>query len=348
MAPAPRISPGCAPIPTNSSFNITKTGTNQVALVYVTEIDPMLADIDIQGGAFCLQTTTTQFGNPTNTITVHGGAFFNVWDLTQAYVNKKIVMQDGSTYWSDSGTTTNVGLLTATAASPTSRTTAAPRYGSKPTPSSERPTSTNSAAAHSPWPAATAGPATPSSATAPSRCSKPRSTTAPKLHSPAAMQRRSLTSTGRTDGTLTLLSGQTLKGNGIIRGSLTANAGSTIAPGLSVGTIAVTNTLTLGGTTTMEIDALSATNDRIAGVSGVANTIHYGGTLTVTSINGILLPGQSFRLFEATNILGAFAVTNLPPLPSPLYWTNDLGSAGTITVVAPPLPPPNITNTVML
>ena len=68
-------------------------------------------NVDIQGGAFGLQTSTAQLGDPAGTITVRNDAYFNVWALP-AGVNKKIVMENGSTYWSDSGTTENLGPVT--------------------------------------------------------------------------------------------------------------------------------------------------------------------------------------------------------------------------------------------
>jgi hypothetical protein len=46
-------------------YNITKTGTNQVSLVSITNIDAALADIDIQQGTFALQNFTGQLGDPT-------------------------------------------------------------------------------------------------------------------------------------------------------------------------------------------------------------------------------------------------------------------------------------------
>src|SRR4029077_5729702 len=48
-------------------FNITKTGTNQVSLVSITNVDAALADIDIQQGTFSVQNNTGQLGDSTKT-----------------------------------------------------------------------------------------------------------------------------------------------------------------------------------------------------------------------------------------------------------------------------------------
>src|SRR6185369_12291166 len=66
-------------------------------------------------------------------------------------------------------------------------------------------------------------------------------------------------------GTLTRGSGQTLQGFGTLRGSVTVNSGGTLSPGGSIGTLTVTNAVTLnaGSTTFMEVDAGLNTSDRL-------------------------------------------------------------------------------------
>ena len=81
----------------------------------------------------------------------------------------------------------------------------------------------------------------------------------------------------------------------------------TIAPGdgLSgnVGTLTVTNSLNLGGTTWMKLNRSAVQNsDRL-----VATNINYGGTLVVTNIGAPLQMGDTFTLFSSPNTLnGAF------------------------------------------
>src|SRR5262249_54263611 len=55
-----------------------------------------------------------------------------------------------------------------------------------------------------------------------------------------------LDATGRSDQTLTLVSGQTLNGNGTINGNVVSSNGSVITPGGSPGTLTFNNDLALG------------------------------------------------------------------------------------------------------
>ena len=131
----------------------------------------------------------------------------------------------------------------------------------------------------------------------------------------------------------TLQSGQTLMGNGVIRGNIFTAGGSTLAPGASaIGTLLVTNagtTVTLGGNTVMEINrSATQTSDRLSAVTNV-----FGGTLTVNNIGGPLQLNDSFTLFTSVTNRGAFAVTNLPVLTTGLSWNNTLAINGKLTVV---------------
>jgi autotransporter-associated beta strand protein len=134
----------------------------------------------------------------------------------------------------------------------------------------------------------------------------------------------------RSDGTQTLPAGRSLVGNGTVRGSVIAASGSTIAPGFSIGTLVITNVLTLqnGSTNLMELDAAARTNDLVTGM----NSVHYGGTLLVTNLDGQFAFGNSFKLYDAANYDGGFAGVTLPPLPDPLFWTNRLAIDGTLAV----------------
>jgi len=65
---------------------------------------------------------------------------------------------------------------------------------------------------------------------------------------------------GRPDHMLTLAIGQTLQGSGIVNGSLTIGGGAAVSPGgaNTIGILTVTNVVTLGGTTYMELNKLVA------------------------------------------------------------------------------------------
>ena len=126
---------------------------------------------------------------------------------------------------------------------------------------------------------------------------------------------------------------QTLQGGGTINGSLVAGSLGTVTPGFpsSVGTLTVTNTVTLGGATFMKLNRAGLPNsDRIA-----AKSFTGGGTLSVTNIGAGLQAGDTFQLFS-TNISG-FATVNLQTNdPANYYaytWTNRLAIDGTIRVL---------------
>ena len=142
----------------------------------------------------------------------------------------------------------------------------------------------------------------------------------------------------RNDGTLTLVSGQTLQGGGTVLGSLVVSPGSTMLPGQSSsGILTVTNTVNLQGTTVVAIDKTAGTNSLLGG----AASITYGGTLVVSNLTAAIAAGDSFHVFDANGYSGAF--TSIVPLyPGfELAWdTFELTDSGTLGVdVAPPVTP---------
>jgi pectate lyase len=139
--------------------------------------------------------------------------------------------------------------------------------------------------------------------------------------------------TGRSDSTITLGSGKTLRGTGSILGNVTVASGATVSPGFSIGTLTVSDALTFqaNSTNVMELDAASHTNDLLTGMTSVS----YGGRLLVTNLSGTLAAGDSFKLFQAGSYSGAFTSITLPALTGNLQWTNRLALDGTIAVVSP-------------
>jgi autotransporter-associated beta strand protein len=132
-------------------------------------------------------------------------------------------------------------------------------------------------------------------------------------------------------GTLTLPGGGTLGGSGTILGSVNLPSDSTLSPGDSTGTLTVTNTVSLNGTTLINLDRSIAPNSgRIA-----AAAITFGGELTVTNSGSSLLAGDSFQLFSGPTT-GSFATVNLPTTDhtgATYTWTNRLTIDGTIRVL---------------
>jgi len=137
-------------------------------------------------------------------------------------------------------------------------------------------------------------------------------------------------------GSVTVASSGTLGGTGTIYGPVTVSSGATLAPGEGgIGTLSIDNTLSLSGTTAMEISATGGTptSDLVEGLTAVT----YGGTLTVTKLGGTLAAGDVFTLFSAGAYSGSFAAINLPALGTDLAW-NKAGLAvnGTVQVVGVP------------
>jgi len=140
----------------------------------------------------------------------------------------------------------------------------------------------------------------------------------------------------RTDGTLTLSSGQKLNGFGTLKGVLTVASFSTVAPGSAsgLGMLTVTSDATLDGTNVMKINKTGGTND----VLSVSGTLTLGGTLAVINLSGTLAAGDSFKLFNASIIKGSFGLTNLPALDGNLFWDTSRLTNGILSVASPAAP----------
>ena len=142
---------------------------------------------------------------------------------------------------------------------------------------------------------------------------------------------------GRSDQTLTLNSGQTLKGSGSVNGKLSALAGSTINPGDAIGTLTVQNNITLAGQLLMELSRTNVQNcDEL--VSSVGS-IGGGGLLTVTNLGPALQLGDTFQLFNQP--VNGFTTINLPNV-APYNWANNLAANGTIQVTVASTSPTSI------
>ncbi|MCW1923070.1 tandem-95 repeat protein [Luteolibacter arcticus] len=139
--------------------------------------------------------------------------------------------------------------------------------------------------------------------------------------------------TGSLPGGMTAVNGGTLSGTGTLGGATTVNAGGTLAPGSGgIGTLTISNALTLAGTAAFELNKAGSTltGDRVQSVTSLT----YGGTLNVTATGSALVAGDAFTLFSATSYSGSFASINLPVLEAGLVWnTSQLGVSGTVSVM---------------
>lgn len=152
-----------------------------------------------------------------------------------------------------------------------------------------------------------------------------------------------LDASGRVDGTLTLVSGQSLRGdNGsFVRGNVTNSAGATITPG-GAGNIqymTFSNNLTLLAGSTVAMD-VSISNGIANDVINVAGTNNYGGTLQLTNSGATALTnGAAFALFNNAHFSGNFASISGSPGPG-LGWIFN-PTNGIATVVATTIVPTN-------
>ena len=135
-------------------------------------------------------------------------------------------------------------------------------------------------------------------------------------------------------GAVTVKTNAVLGGAGAIMGPVMVQAGGTLSPGPGLGTLSVSNTLTLvvGSTTLAEVNAQTMTHDLVQGITAAT----YGGSLVVSNLAGTLAAGQSFRLFAATSASGDFT-SIAPSLAGNLTWDFN-PTNGTLSVVGPPPP----------
>lgn len=133
-------------------------------------------------------------------------------------------------------------------------------------------------------------------------------------------------------GGFTVTGGATLGGTGIITGPLTINSGGWLAPGNPLGTLTISNDLTLGAgsVSALQVQHSPLTND----VLKISGTLYAGGTLNITNSNSsVFAAGDVFKLFNAGAYAGAFTTITLPPLPANLTWnTTRLVVDGTLRV----------------
>ena len=136
---------------------------------------------------------------------------------------------------------------------------------------------------------------------------------------------------GVLSGSAVTVTNGTLSGNGLIQGSVVIQPGGALAPGTSIGSLTVSNSLSLGGTTVMELNATLGTNDSVRGLASVV----YGGTLSLSNLAGNFSAPAAFKLFSANSYGGAFtAVTPASPGPGLGWNTYTLASDGTLRVVS--------------
>ena len=141
---------------------------------------------------------------------------------------------------------------------------------------------------------------------------------------------------------------QAIRGTGRLQGALVMAPNGTNSPGFGIGTLTVSSSITLYGTSVMEVNGTNSQNsDLLVAQSG---TLTYGGVLNVNNIGSLALTNgtYTFQLFSAPTITGSFTATNLPPLggPNRTWDTSELAQGRIKLVVAVDSTPVTLTNTV--
>lgn len=311
-------------------FKLTKVGTNLVSLVGV-QTDPALAEIEVREGTLGVERLTT-LGDETKTLTIYSNAMLQFYQVSNV-LGKPIVMLDGALVNNASGTNIYGGTVAL--------------MGS------------NTFIAGGTWLRFTnvlSGPGSLTKMGGATLVLEAQNTYRGSTFvnggvlalagSGSIWNSTNITLnagtvldvTERVDGTLTLVSGQMLQGAGRIDGNLAVNPGSLLLPGTPatpIGTLTVTNSIVLQGTTVMELNkGVPQRNDQL-----VATNIVLGGSLIVTNAGSTLHGGDTFRLFAGA-LNGAFAQVSLPQLWPGLTWDiSSLAVDGTITVVGTMIPP---------
>jgi autotransporter-associated beta strand protein len=134
-------------------------------------------------------------------------------------------------------------------------------------------------------------------------------------------------------GSVTVAALATLGGHGVIGSNVVVQAGGALAPGSSgIGKLTVNANVSMqaDSVTQMEIHKANLSHD----VLMVAGTLNFGGTLSVTLLDGELTAGDRFRLFEGDSRVGNFSSITLPTLTGGLRWDTRELASGTLGVIA--------------
>ncbi len=140
--------------------------------------------------------------------------------------------------------------------------------------------------------------------------------------------------TGVVHGPVNLTSGGTLGGSLTLNSTVTVQTGGTLdATQVNQASINATGTLSLGGFLDLSIDR---TRSPVASNLTISGTLIRGGTLRVINAGPALQAGDRFTVsISGGQVTGSFASTLLPPLDYGLAWnTSQFASSGIITVVA--------------
>jgi autotransporter-associated beta strand protein len=133
------------------------------------------------------------------------------------------------------------------------------------------------------------------------------------------------TGNGAGTGALTINTGATLSGTGILANTISVASGGTLAPGYPfLGTLTVNKAVTLQAGSTYQTDVYPDTNTSDLLATGT-NPITLNGTLKVVNQSGgNFVLGNSFKIFNATTITGDFASISPATPGAGLSWDTSM------------------------
>ncbi|MGA2870444.1 MAG: autotransporter-associated beta strand repeat-containing protein, partial [Verrucomicrobiota bacterium] len=252
-------------------YNLTKAGANVIDLQNLTTFDTELANIDIQAGTLLFNGITPDMGNPTNTLTIESGAEL-AFGGDQVTYEKQIVIDgngvttsinnEGGANVDLSGLVTlngnclfNVGGTELQLSGGINGSGGLTLTGGSPLILSGANTFTGSTVVNGGTLQLLDG---------------------ANLSSSTNITLAAGTTLDMQGTALTLVSGQSLNGNGtVINSSLAGGAGSVVSPGVNaVGLLTVNGAIALSGDTAMDLDPANATNSVLSSTASIT----YGGT----------------------------------------------------------------------
>jgi autotransporter-associated beta strand protein len=315
-------------------YNLTKMGPNLISIISAT-VDTNLANIIVQSGTLNFEGNTTGLGNPAATLTVFTNATLEFLSLANS-VNKIVMFNDGGTFFNAVGVNTLNGYVVLGTNTPNGVANCTFNVGgtslllsgivSGPGNLIKIGNTILYLAAANTYKGTTFIKAGTLTLTGTGSISASTNI--------IVTLGATLSVSNRTDGTLTLASGQKLFGSGTVLGKVVVAAGSTLSVGTNapaISQLTISSNLTLQGTAAMKLNPATSASDLVR-----ASAVAYGGTLMLTNVSAApLAAGNSFQLFSAGTYSGAFSALN-PAIPAPgLRWsTGSLTANGTLSVVA--------------
>lgn len=137
------------------------------------------------------------------------------------------------------------------------------------------------------------------------------------------------TGSGTSTNLVTVNTGGTLGGTGYIAGPVIVNAGGIIGAGASIGTLTISNDLTLAGSVAVEVNtAANPSNDLIFATGIISNAAN--ASVTVSNLGPALTVGKKFQIFSAPVLNGS----TMSVSGGGVNWTNTLETDGSIAVLS--------------